>query len=149
MNKAEVVDVLSALASGVHPVTGEVFEEESAYNHPKVIRALFGSLEIIQSPTGRGPKKSQEEINREEGRPLRFNIRWSEQEDEELIGKIGKGILTGDIAEQFQRTKGSIHSRLQRQGLLEREEVLNHSDEEILQLAQERIEARAAEALDS
>jgi len=145
VNKSEVVAVLSALASGVHPITGEVFEEASPYNHPKVIRALFGSLDLIQTRAGNGPKKSQEEINREEGRPLRFNMRWSEQEDEELISLIAKGTLTGDIAEQFQRTKGSIHSRLQGQGLLEREELLNRSDEEILQLVQKRIQARVEE----
>ena len=142
MEKSEVVETLSALASGVHPVTGEVFEEDSPYNHPKVIRALFGSLEIIQTPANRLPKKSQEEINREEGRPLRFNMRWTEQEDEELIQLIVKSTLTGDIAEQFQRTKGSIHSRLQGKGLLEREELLNHSDEEILELVQERLSKR-------
>jgi len=149
VNKAEVVDVLSALASGVDPVSGEVFEEGSSYNHPKVIRALFGSLDLIQTPAGKRPRRSQEEVNREEGRPLRFNMRWSEQEDEELIGLIEKGTLTGDIAEQFQRTKGSIHSRLQRQGLLEREEFLNRTDEEIVQLARERIETRAVEARDT
>ena len=146
MNKAEVVDVVSALASGVHPITGEAFEESSPYNHPKVIRALYGSLDLMQTPAGKGPKKTQEEINREEGRPLRFNTRWSEQEDEELISLIVKGTLTEEIAEQFQRTKGSIHSRLQRQGLLEREEILSRSDEEILGLVRERIEARAVGA---
>jgi hypothetical protein len=130
----------------VHPITGEVFEESSPYNHPKVIRALYGSLDLIQTPAGKGPKKSQEEINREEGRPLRFNTRWSEKEDEELINLIVKGTLTGEIAEQFQRTKGSIHSRLQGKGLLQREELLNRSDEEILQLVQERIEAGAEDA---
>lgn len=146
LNKQEVVDVLSALASGVHPISGKAFEEGSPYNHPRVIRALFGSLDLIQAPAGRQAKKSQEEINREEGRPLRFNMRWSEQEDEELISQIAKGTLTGEIAEQFQRTQGSIHSRLQRQGLLEREELLNRSEKEILELVQERIERRVGEA---
>lgn len=146
MNKPEVVDVLSALASGVHPVTGEVFAETSPYNHPKVIRALYGSLEIIQSSAGRGPKKSQEEINREEGRPLRSNMRWSEEEDRELISLIEQGILTGDIATKFERTKGAIHSRLQRQGLLEREELVNSLDEEILSLVQERVASSKKDA---
>ena len=147
MEKSQVVETLSALASGVHPVTGEVFDEDSPYNHPQILRALFGSLEIIQAPASRAAKKSQEEINREQGRPLRFNMRWSEQEDEELLSLIVKGTLTGEIAEHFQRTKGSIHSRLQRQGLLEREELLNRSDEEVLQLARDRIAARAEEAV--
>jgi hypothetical protein len=146
VNRQQVVDAISALASGVHPATGEVFGEDSPYNHPQVIRALFASLELIQAPAGRAPKRSQEEINREEGRPLRFNMRWTEQEDEELLDLIEKGIATPEIAERFERTQGSIHSRLQRHGLLEREELLNRSDEEILQLARERMKARAQQA---
>ena len=146
MNKAEVVDVLSALASGTDPISGEAFEEASPYNHPRVIRALFGSLELIQTPVGKRPKKSQEEINREEGRPLRFNVRWTEEEDRKLLGFVEQGTLTGEIAEEFQRTQGSIHSRLQRQGLLEREELLNRSDEEIAEIVQARLVSRAEKA---
>jgi DNA-binding NarL/FixJ family response regulator len=138
VKKSEVVDVLSALASGVHPATGEVFEEASPYNHPQIIRALFGSLELLQGRSS-GPKKTLEEINREEGRPLRSNLRWSEEEDQQLIQLIEQGILTGEIATQFERTRGAIHSRLQRQGLLEREELLNRTEEELLQLLQARI----------
>jgi len=141
VNKSEVVDVLSALASGEHPVTGEVFAEDSPYNEPRIIRALFGSLELIQTPAHRLPKMSQEEINREEGRPLRSNMRWTEEEDRELIDLIEKGTLTSEIAERFERTQGAIHSRLQRQGLLEREELLKSSDAEILELVRGRIEA--------
>lgn len=144
MKKSEVVDVLSALASGVHPVTGEVFEEASPYNHPQIIRALFGSLELLQGRSS-GPKKTLEEINREEGRPLRSNMRWSEEEDQQLIQLIEQGVLTGEIARQFQRTKGAVHSRLQYQGLLERQELLTHTDEEILGLVRERILSRAKE----
>ena len=146
MNKAEVVDVLSALASGVHPATGEVFVEDSPYNHPVVIRGLFGALETLQAPARREPKKSQEEINREEGRPLRFNMRWSEEEDKELLALIEQGTMTREIAEQFQRTHGSIHSRLQGQGLLERQEILGCPEEEIARLARERILARGSES---
>jgi hypothetical protein len=139
VNRTELVDVLSALASGVHPGTGEAFAEDSPYNDPRVIRALFGSLELIQTPPHRLPRKSLEEINRQEGRPLRSNMRWTEDEDRELLSLIEQGNLTGEIAATFERTQGAIHSRLQRRGLLEREELLNSSDEEILALAQERI----------
>lgn len=141
MNKSEVVDVLSALASGVHPVTGEVLAEDSPYNEPRIIRALFGSLELIQTPVQRVPKKSQEEINREEGRPLRSNMRWTEEEDRELLDLLEKGTLTSEIAGRLERTQGAIHSRLQRQGLLEREELLKSSEAEILELVRGRIPA--------
>jgi len=145
VNKSEVVGVLSALASGVHPVTGEAFSEKSAYNDPQVIRALYGSLDLILNPNSRS-KKPLEEINREEGRPLRSNMRWTEEEDDKLISLIKQGVLTSDIAEQFQRTKGAIHSRLRRQGLLEREELLNSTDEEILELVRVRITSAVEEA---
>ena len=148
MKKSEVIDVLSALASGVHPVTGEVFEGASPYNHPQIIRALFGSLELLQARSS-GPKKTQEEKNREEGRPLRSNMRWTEEENQELIRLIERGILTGEIAQQFQRTKGAIHSRLQHQGLLERAELLSGTDEEILDLVQNRILSRGEKAAKS
>ena len=90
MQEREVVEILSALASGAHPITGESFEEDSPYNHPRVIRALFGSIELIESRPGR-VKKTLEEINREQGRPLRSNMRWSEEEDRRLIELLQEG----------------------------------------------------------
>ncbi len=144
MHQREVVEVLSALASGAHPITGEVFEEDSPYNHPKVIRALFGSIELIESRSGRA-KKTLEEINREQGKPLRTHMRWSEEEDRRLLELLEDGVLTGEIASQFERTRGAIHSRLLGSGLLEREELLNRSEEELLHLLRSRLSTRSEE----
>ena len=148
MLEREVVEVLSALASGAHPITGEIFEEDSPYNHPTVIRALFGSIELIESRSGR-VKKTLEEINREQGRPLRSNMRWSEEEDRRLLELLEEGVSTGEIASQFERMRGAIHSRLLSQGLLEREDLLNHSEEELLRLLRSKLSARSADSADS
>lgn len=145
MHKREVVEVLSALASGAHPITGQVFEEDSPYNHPRVIRALFGSIELIESRSGR-TRKTLEEINREQGRPLRSNMRWSEEEDQRLFGLLEEGVLTAEIASRFERTRGAIHSRLQGKGLLEREEMLSLSEEELLRVLRSRLAARSEES---
>lgn len=145
MHKREVVEVLSALASGAHPITGQVFEEDSPYNHPRVIRALFGSIELIESRSGR-TRKTLEEINREQGRPLRSNMRWSEEEDQRLFGLLEEGVLTAEIASRFERTRGAIHSRLQGKGLLEREEMLRLSEEELLRVLRSRLAARSEES---
>jgi len=142
MHKREVVEVLSSLASGAHPITGESFEEDSPYNHPTVIRALFGSIDLIESRSGR-VKMTLEEINRQEGRPLRSNMRWSEEEEQRLIELLEEGVSTGEIASQLDRTRGAIHSRLQGQGLLEREEMLNLSEEELLGVLRSRLAARS------
>ena len=144
MERREVVEILAALASGAHPITGEIFSEDSPYNHPKVIRALFGSIGLIEARGGRA-KKSLEEINLEQGRPRRTNMRWSEEENRHMIELLRQGVLTGEIADRFERTRGAIHSRLQRQGLLEREELLKLGEKELLQLVQERLSARAEE----
>ena len=145
MHKREVVEVLSALASGAHPITGEIFEEDSPYNHPRVIRALFGSIELIESRSGR-VKKTLEEINREQGRPLRSNARWSEEEDQRLVELLEEGVSTGEIASQFERTRGAIHSRLLSHGLLQREDLLNQSEEELLHLLRSRLAERAGDS---
>jgi hypothetical protein len=145
MHKREVVEVLSALASGAHPITGQVFEEDSPYNHPRVIRALFGSIELIESHSGR-TRKTLEEINREQGRPLRSNMRWSEEEDRRLFELLEEGVLTAEIASRFERTRGAIHSRLQGKGLLEREEMLSLSEEELLRVLRSRLAARSEES---
>ena len=146
MHKREVVEVLSALASGAHPITGQVFEEDSPYNHPRVIRALFGSIELIESRSGR-TRKTLEEINREQGRPLRSNMRWSEEEDRRLFDLLEEGVLTAEIASRFERTRGAIHRRLQGKGLLEREEMLSLSEEELLRVVRSRLAARADESM--
>jgi hypothetical protein len=145
MHKREVVEVLSALASGAHPITGQVFEEDSPYNHPRVIRALFGSIELIESRSGR-TRRTLEEINREQGRPLRSNMRWSEEEDRRLFGLLEEGVLTAEIASRFERTRGAILSRLQGKGLLEREEMLRLSEEELLRVLRSRLAARSEES---
>lgn len=71
---------------------------------------------------------------------------WNREQDRELISLIEQGTLTGDIATKLERTKGAIHSRLQRQGLVEREELLNSSDEEILAPVQERLASSKKDA---
>jgi len=94
-------------------------------------------------------KKTLEEINRQQGRPLRSNMRWSEEEDRRLLELLEEGVSTGEIASQFERTRGAIHSRLLSQGLLEREDLLNHSEEELLRLLRSKLSARSADSADS
>lgn len=148
MHQREVVEVLSALASGSDPISGEIFEDDSPYNHPRVIRALFGSIELIESRTGR-VKKTLEQINREAGRPLRANMRWSEEEDRRLFELLEEGVLTGEIASRFERSRGAIHSRLQGKGLLERKEMLELSEEEMARLLRSRLSAGSEDSQSS
>ena len=39
--------IIDTLAQGIHPVTGEVMPEDSPYNAPPVIRALFAVSQAL------------------------------------------------------------------------------------------------------
>ncbi len=48
--------VIEALANGIDPLTGEALPEESPYNSPEIIRALFATLDFIKHPPTQQPK---------------------------------------------------------------------------------------------
>ena len=73
-------------------------------------------------------------------------MRWSEEEDRRLFGLLEEGVLTAEIASRFERTRGAILSRLQGKGLLEREEMLRLSEEELLRVLRSRLAARSEES---
>jgi hypothetical protein len=50
MELAKAKEIVTLLANGTDPTTGEVFADESPYNHPMVIRALFTVLSHASVP---------------------------------------------------------------------------------------------------
>jgi hypothetical protein len=49
MELAVARQIIDTLAQGIHPVTGEIMLEDSPYNAPPVIRALFAVSQALQS----------------------------------------------------------------------------------------------------
>ncbi len=49
MEKFEASQILQGLADGIDPDTGEVFPDDSPYQRPKTIRALFVAIRAIES----------------------------------------------------------------------------------------------------
>ena len=52
MDISEARAIIKTLAKGVDPFTGEVFAEDSPYNHPQVIRALFAAHDATFAGVG-------------------------------------------------------------------------------------------------
>ena len=70
--------IVRSLAEGVDPLTGEVLSNESVYNKPDVIRALYTVLEVT-APKTEFPKPAQtRDPKRNAGKP------WTELEDDKL-----------------------------------------------------------------
>jgi len=62
MTRERTIRILSALANGVHPATGEKLAADGPYQHPDTVRALFEAWRAmegrpIESPTYTGAER--------------------------------------------------------------------------------------------
>lgn len=100
--------IIDTLAQGIHPVTGEVMPEDSPYNAPPVIRALFA---VSQALDGEPPAaRPQREA------PPNAGKAWLPQEDGKLESAFAAGIAIKDIAQSLGRTPWAIEARLAKLG---------------------------------
>jgi hypothetical protein len=58
MDVRSAKQIVQLLARGINPVTGEVFPDDSPYNHPTIIRALFIAAENISIKDNKGKKNN-------------------------------------------------------------------------------------------
>ncbi len=105
MDITRAKEIVSSLAEGVDPTTGEVFPAEHICNNPEIVRAFYTLL------TAKSNSHNTNAVNA--GKP------WSLEDDKELEKMFIDGIPKKDIQQHFQRTSGSIQSRLVKLGLIE------------------------------
>jgi hypothetical protein len=97
-------EIISALAEGVDPTTGEVLPDNSVCNKGEVVRAFYAILNHLDE---KKPKKNK---------PANAGKQWSAAEDEKMLLSYRSGIGTAEIAKMLKRTKGSIAARLVKLG---------------------------------
>jgi hypothetical protein len=113
--------ILTALAEGVHPTTGEVFAEDCPYHSPDIVRALYGAIRLLESGKTAAPTKKFDERPRETalanvGKP------WSVDEDRQLLVEFDAGKTLKECATLHQRTHAGIEARLEKLGRLKPEQ---------------------------
>ena len=112
INRAK--EIISALAEGIDPITGEVLPENSVYNKGDIIRALYTVLSSLDA------KKPQKNLPENAGK------RWTDEDDRKLCEMFDAGVSNKDICNTFKRTTTGIASRLVRLGKIkERDEFRN------------------------
>jgi len=112
MNTNRALEIVSLLYDGIDPHTGEVFSD-GAYQHPDTVRALNKAKEALTRL-----------INYEKRRrdlPDNAGMKWSVEEENQLVTAFDAGTEIKDLAETHKRTEGAIKSRLVRLGKIERE----------------------------
>lgn len=115
MNRPEARRILSALAAGADPETGE--ELPGLANSPRLIDALY--LAYIAVLKGAEPTENEvQETIRGPSRPERAGAPWLKEEDEGLIRGRAAGKGLRDLAREHQRTSLAIAMRLHVKGFL-------------------------------
>ncbi len=104
INRAK--EIITALAEGIDPTTGELLEENNVCNKADVVRAFYTILQNLKAK----PKK---ELPENAGKP------WTEEEEKLLLELYNNGISKKEISQSLGRTIGSITSRLLRLGVLD------------------------------
>jgi len=112
MDESKALNILSALANGVHPETGEMFASDSPYQSPDVVRALFVAIRTLES-RGRLANRRRADLPGNAGKP------WSSEEDRKLLAAFDEGRSLKQLAETHQRTLAGIQARLERHGRIE------------------------------
>lgn len=92
-------EILTALADGVNPLTGEVLPPEDSCNQAEVVRALHAALAALNPP-------KQKNTPSNAGKP------WSLEEDDRLRSEVQSGMSARKIAVAHERSRGAITSRI-------------------------------------
>lgn len=106
MNNEKAFIIISALADGINPVTGNVFPEDSPYHAPDVVRALFLARTALEGMQ----RKSRDTSPANAGKP------WTAEEDAELLERFDRGLGVNKLAQKLGRTRAGIQARLERHG---------------------------------
>ena len=114
MNIDRAKEIITTLAEGVDPTTGEILAEDNVCNKGEVVRAFYTILASLDTSK---PKKTQLE---------NAGKRWTDEDDKKLCEMFDAGASKKDISNTFKRTSTGIASRLVRLGKIsERDEFRN------------------------
>ena len=109
MDNSDALMVIKGLAEGVDVTTGEIFEDVPPFNNPKIIRALFKAIEVMEIAPLRNNQTSQ---GSNRWQP------WSDEEEALLVSAFRSGIRPKELAVKHGRTLNAIETRLLRLGLI-------------------------------
>ncbi len=114
MTPTKALRILDALIRGADPATGVDIPNGSVLEQPDVIRALLEGVSAIKSCNERDARRAQ--------LPKNIGRTWTDEEHEQLVAEFKANVPIPDIASAHGRTVRAIEARLEKAGLLSKEE---------------------------
>ena len=115
MDIEKTLAVIEALAAGIDHATGELLGPRDTCQQPDVIRALHQARDIVRREARRERSLQRARIQM----PRNTGKSWSADEDRVLVQRFRTGASITDIATLHARTRGSIRTRLIKNGLID------------------------------
>ena len=101
-------DLLTALADGVNPITGELLPSYDSCNQAEIVRALHTAVATLEKAAKRASKPLPDNA----GKP------WTVEEEARLVASYRSGKNGAELAAEHNRTKVAIASRLVKLGIV-------------------------------
>lgn len=109
-------ELLTTLAGGVNPLTGEVLPPDDSCNQVEIVRAINTLLRAVDNQE----KRPQRPLPENAGKP------WIKADEDTLCKMFDEGYTRKEICDHFKRSSGAIASRLVKLGKIkERDEFRN------------------------
>jgi hypothetical protein len=110
MTPSEAKRIITALANGIDPDTGEAVQASTSLNKPHVIRALWLAANAL------GTTQSLHFSDARTTSPKRLGLAWTADEDQRLLAAFESGTDVHNLATLHGRSVGAVRSRLMKHG---------------------------------
>lgn len=114
MGTQSPAEVLSTLAKGFDPSSGELLDATGIWRQPSIADALRAGAAALEAGTtpAPAPARVRPPVAANVGQP------WSEQEEQELLAAFAAGTPLPGIAARHARSLTAIEARLERLGTI-------------------------------
>ncbi len=114
MDVDEAIAIVTKLADGVDPTTGERLPPSSVYQQADTVRALHLALE--------GLDRLKRVKDRMRSGPPKAGRTWTKDEEARMLQQFDAKVDVKVIAQELNRTTGAIWARLEKVGRIQRKD---------------------------